>query len=310
MKLELFTRFEKQGRGDNDLKKIEEQKLDHKKKLKYVLDMKEGFENAIKEERELINTANENERLLAAAHSENADKKKLIKNLRLQNNEMKTQLAKMEAEISAKEVEYDNQLNSGKKVENLQNRHFQRAKELESLQTVFVDLEEKKDELQMQLMNKTQEVKEVIASINDMVKKITLNSSVDIQEFPQFDILDFHKKHDLIKQYKEQLQEIRTEYNANVCKLPEQLSQCREQYKLMEDRISSLKSKIKSLENQITNHEKNFEVTKKEHQEMYQTLKQEEYLREQELADLEKKNEHFRDILVNVINELHKEEEM
>ncbi len=310
MKQELFTRFEKQGRGDNDLKKIEEQKLDHKKKLKYVLDMKEGFENTIKEERELINTTNENERLLVTAQSEAEDKKKLVKNLRAQNVEMKASLAKMEAEIGVKEAEYDKQLNSGKKVENLQNRHFQRAKELESLQTIFVDLEEKKDELQMQLMNKTQEVKDVIASINDMVKKITLNSSVDIKEFPQFDILDFHKKHDLIKQYKEQLQEIRTDYNANVCKLPEQLSQCREEFKLVEGKIASLRSKIASLESQIASREENFASTRAEHEEMYETLKQELVAREQELSELEKKEEQCKETVLGLNKELRRTEEM
>lgn len=35
-----------------------------------------------------------------------------------------------------------------------------------------------------------------------MVHKIKLSSSIEINEFPQFDILDFHKKGDLIKEYK------------------------------------------------------------------------------------------------------------
>ena len=68
-----------------------------------------------------------------------------------------------------------------------------------------------------------------------MVKKITLSSSLDIEEFPKFNLLDFHKKHDLIKNYKDRLLEIRKEYNTNICKLPEQLSLCREEYKLVND---------------------------------------------------------------------------
>ena len=64
----------------------------------------------------------------------------------------------MEAELAKKDAEYDKQLESGKKIENLQNRHAQRANELEALQMHFVDLEQKKDQIQMQLMNKTEEV--------------------------------------------------------------------------------------------------------------------------------------------------------
>lgn len=200
MKEELFARMQKHARGDNDLKQIEEQKLNEMKKLQHVLDTKEGFETAIKTERELIEKFNENEKRLAAADNDLA--KKRIQARRARNAELRASLMQMEEEIKLKDATYDKQLESGKKVENLQNRHSQKAKELESLQTTFVDLEEKKDQLQMELMNKTQEVKDVIGGINDMVKKIMLSSSLDIAEFPRFDILDFHKKSDLIKEYK------------------------------------------------------------------------------------------------------------
>lgn len=202
MKEEMYIRYEEHMRGDNNLKELEENKAEEKKKLQYVLEVKEGFENSLKEERELINIVNEHEKKVKKMREENEERKKRIKLKKQSNAELRQTLANMEAEIAIKDVEYDKQLASGKKVENLQNRHSQKAKELEALQTAFVDLEEKKDELQMQLMNKTQEVKLAIAGINEMVNKIKLSSCLEIDEFPTFDILDFHKKSNLIKEYK------------------------------------------------------------------------------------------------------------
>ena len=151
-------------------------KAEEKKKLAYVIEIKESFENAVKEERDFMNGANENEKKLKKLKEEGEERKKKIKAKRHDNVEVKSTLANMEAEVAVKDAEYDKQLASGKKVENLQNRHSQKAKELEALQTAFVDLEEKKDELQMQLMNKTQEVcslvvfKSVYLKLNRVLK--------------------------------------------------------------------------------------------------------------------------------------------
>ena len=220
---DFHLKYQKQMRGENNLKEMQNTRAAEAKKLQNALNLKEEFESAIKEEQETINLVNEEEKLLQNIRTENEERKKRIKMKHGVNAELKKTLAKMEAELAKKDAEYDKQLESGKKIENLQNRHAQRANELEALQMHFVDLEQKKDQIQMQLMNKTEEVsgskmyysidkikilmwfkkvKEAVNSINEMVNKIKLSSSIELNEFPHFNLIDFHKKADLIKTYK------------------------------------------------------------------------------------------------------------
>lgn len=299
-----------EGRDGNDLGKLEEKWLEVKTRHKNALEKQERFENTIKEELDLKNKLTENEKLLETTRKETEEKRKKLKLLRAKAGKLRGSLKEDTVDIKSKEIQYDKQLKSGMQVQSLQNRSLQKAKELESLQITFVDLEEKKDELQMLLMNKTQEVKDVIKGINDKVKEITLNSSLDIKEFPQFDIMDFHKKHDLIKQYKEQLLEIRKDYNENICKLPEELSKCRVEYKLVENKISNSKSKITTLENQIKSREEFFTNTKEEREEMRQTLEQEIGKKIQELSEIENKRDQYKGQLTVLNNDLSKTEEM
>jgi hypothetical protein len=133
-------------------------KAEQKIKLAYAIEIKESYENAVKEERDLMNVISENEKKLTKMKEESEERKKRIKDKRQKNVGLKVNLAKNEADIVIKDAVYEEQLATVEKVKNLQKRHSQKAKELDALQTAFVDLEEKKDELQMQLMNKTQEV--------------------------------------------------------------------------------------------------------------------------------------------------------
>ena len=133
-------------------------KAEQKKNLAYAIEIKESYENAVKEERDLMNVISENEKKLTKMKEESEERKKRIKAKRQKNVGLKVNLAKNEADIVIKDAVYEEQLATVEKVKNLQKRHSQKAKELDALQTAFVDLEEKKDELQMQLMNKTQEV--------------------------------------------------------------------------------------------------------------------------------------------------------
>ncbi len=133
-------------------------KAEQKIKLAYAIEIKESYENAVKEERDLMNVISENEKKLTKMKEESEERKKRIKAKRQKNVGLKVNLAKNEADIVIKDAVYEEQLATVEKVKNLQKRHSQKAKELDALQTAFVDLEEKKDELQMQLMNKTQEV--------------------------------------------------------------------------------------------------------------------------------------------------------
>ena len=45
-------------------------------------------------------------------------------------------------------------------------------------------------------------IKIAISSANDLVNKIVLSSTLSLDTLPQLDLLDFHKKRDMIKEYK------------------------------------------------------------------------------------------------------------
>ena len=114
----------------------------------------------------------------------------------------KEKLNRMVEEVAFRGAEYDKQLSNGKQMENLVNRNQNKVNQLDQLQNNFMDLGKQKDDLQSKVMKKSAQVKEKIGSINDLVEKIKLSSSIAINQFPQFDFLDFHKKTDLIQQYK------------------------------------------------------------------------------------------------------------
>ena len=108
----------------------------------------------------------------------------------------------MEQELALKDIEYDKQLASGKKMDNLVNRHAQKVQQLDNLQNTYVDLGNQKEDLQKKLLKKSAVVAEKIRGVDDLVNRIKLSSSVSINKFPQIELLDFHKKTDIIQQYK------------------------------------------------------------------------------------------------------------
>ena len=164
--------------------------------------LKKAFDDALKNEQELIRLCNEEERSLNLEKIQTEEAKKRVKILKINVNEKKEKLQQMESEISLKDAEYDKQLASGKSMDNLVNRHAQKVQHLDNLQNTYVELCGHKDDIQSKLIGKASEVLDKISVINDIVNKIKLNSPIAISEFPHFDLLDFHKKSDLIKQYK------------------------------------------------------------------------------------------------------------
>ncbi len=130
------------------------------------------------------------------------DIKHKVKVLRIQTTTEKNTLNQMEEELALKDIEYDKQLASGKKMDNLVNRHAQKVQQLDNLQNTYVELGNQKEDLQKKLLKKSGEVAEKISGMNDLVNKIKLSSSVSINEFPQIELLDFHKKTDIIQRYK------------------------------------------------------------------------------------------------------------
>ena len=206
---------------------------------------KNELEDLMQEEQELMRNLNEADKKLAAEKSEREERLKRIKLLRDDNQALKSTLELAECEMAHKDAEYDKQLKSGKQMDNLPQRHAQRIQELENLQNVFVDLENKKDELHMRLMQRTNDVKETIAGANELVNKIKLSSSLALDEFPQLDVLDFHRaaKQELVKQYKECFLRIRHKYNQSMCELPKQLAECREKRKEIEAEMEASQAK-------------------------------------------------------------------
>lgn len=158
MKLAFFERYEKTLRGDNDLAEIENDKNQVKMRLEKALQVKKDYEDAVREEQNLINRVKEKEQRSAARKVERDEREKRIMIKKQNQLELKKQLIKKEEEINVQDEIYDKQVKSGAKMDNLQNKHAQKNKELDALQTIFVDLENKRDEIQMQIMNRTMEV--------------------------------------------------------------------------------------------------------------------------------------------------------
>ncbi len=91
--------------------------------------------------------------------AEYEERVKRTKNEKNDTKVLKDKLKQAEKEIAIKDIEYDKQLASGNQMDNLPIKHVQKVQELENAQNVFVELENKKDELHMKIMQKTQEVR-------------------------------------------------------------------------------------------------------------------------------------------------------
>jgi hypothetical protein len=73
-------------------------------------------------------------------------------------NERKEKIAEHEKILKVKDIEYDKQLARGLKMDNLPTKYAQTSQELNTMQDKYVESETKIEELQMKLMQKTQEV--------------------------------------------------------------------------------------------------------------------------------------------------------
>jgi hypothetical protein len=73
----------------------------------------------------------------------------------------------------------------------------------------------------------------VISGVNELINKVKLGSSLPLKLFPLIELLDVHKKQDIVKEYKDQIFKIRESYNSNICKLHEDFSQSKEEKKMV-----------------------------------------------------------------------------
>jgi hypothetical protein len=160
------------------------------------------LETLLQEEQELLRQLAEEERLWNEEKIDLEDRSNRVKIKRKDLISSKEKLKNLEDEIAKKDSLYDKQISSGKELDNLPTRHAQKLQQLENLQNVFVELENKTDELHCKLMQKSQEVKDIINSANELANRIKLSSSLQLNEFPQLELIDLHKRNDLIKEYK------------------------------------------------------------------------------------------------------------
>ena len=111
-----------------------------------------------------------------------------------ENKIQKEELIFMQEEANFKDAENNKQLAGGKNMNNLANRHQQTEQKHEQLQYNYIELKEKRRDLQLKGIKKSSDLNDKIRSINGNVGMIKLSSSIAIDEFPQFESLDFDKK--------------------------------------------------------------------------------------------------------------------
>jgi hypothetical protein len=65
-----------------------------------------------------------------------------------------------------------------------------------------------------------------------LINKVKLDSTICLDLFPLIEMLDLHKKTDVVKEYKEKVRLIRENYNLNICKLHGEFSESKEEKKM------------------------------------------------------------------------------
>lgn len=111
------------------------------------------------------------------------EKHKFLKNEKKEVQSIHEKLAAAEKELSVKDLEYDRQLASqtnGNHIENLPVKHQQKVGELENLQSTFIDLENKIDELHSKQIQKTTDVCSINIFYNETYLSFEFGSNLNI----------------------------------------------------------------------------------------------------------------------------------
>ena len=167
MRLAFFENYISIIRGELDMDELEKNKAEERKKLEYVMQVKRDSEDAINEEKELLGRNKEREKRLTVRNTESNERNKRIKIKKQNQADSKIKITKMEEKYKVLDDVYDKQLKSGAKMENLQNKHSQKNKELDSTKSIYFDLENKRDNIQMEIMNRTTKVTLIIIKFNN-----------------------------------------------------------------------------------------------------------------------------------------------
>ncbi|RNA17319.1 hypothetical protein BpHYR1_053930, partial [Brachionus plicatilis] len=253
-KQESLLKYEKLLMGNMNIDKVNNELVNLKKNYEFLNNKRDEFDNLLKEEADLKRQVEKEEIGLG---NEKLDYEDRIKRNDILKNECATLREKvncMEHEVAVKEAQYDRQLASGKQLGNLPIKHSQTVKDLEDLQNLLSEIESEKDELYIVLNQKSLEAKSSINKTNEILNKIKIISKISIEEIPQLELVDLHKKNNM-KEYKELFAKVRKDYNESLCKIPNQMSMYLCEKKMIEDKIDTSRITLKNLEQDIKNNE-------------------------------------------------------
>ncbi|CAF0775249.1 unnamed protein product [Brachionus calyciflorus] len=253
-KKDSLAKFETLLRGNMDYDKIKANLADLNKTYEYWFSQRDEFDVLLKEEEDLKRQLEEEEDAINKEMQEYEDRVKRNGLLKSECANLKEKVIQMEREVAAKDAQYERQLASGKNLGNLPTKHAQTLKELENLQNQVAELDNEKDELYIQLNQKSIDAKNAMNKANEMLKNIKIATNIPVDEIPSLEMTDLHKKNN-INEYMDLIIRIRKEYNEKILELPSQLSNLTGERKMIESKIESYKSTLKNLEQEIANFE-------------------------------------------------------
>jgi chromosome segregation ATPase len=151
--------------------------------LETFISKKNELEDLQQEEQELMCKLAVIEKAKNDANKLFEEKHKFLKNEKKEVQSVHEKLAAAEKELSVKDLEYDRQLASqtnGNHIENLPVKHQQKVGELENLQSTFIDLENKIDELHSKQIQKTTDVCSINIFYNETYLSFEFGSNLNI----------------------------------------------------------------------------------------------------------------------------------
>lgn len=236
----------------------------------YLYSFKNELEELLEIEKNLLKEFEATEKEIAQRRAKHQETLKALEQAKKEKKILKEKTENLSKELAIKSEIYDRQIASGKKMENLQARHNQKLQELENLQNEYLEKDKKIDEMHSKLLAKSQELKDVITELNETISKIKLTSGFPIDDLPQIDILDIHKKNtNIIKEFKvalilsfyyfcglellifynlikEKFTKVRNTYNQRLCELPNKIATAKNLKKDLEEKVDNQKRKCKA----------------------------------------------------------------
>lgn len=309
IKDDAIKRYESQLRGNVSLKNLEHENNQLRKQFEYLDANKNELDELLQEEQDLIRQCQEAEKEYQKTRGRLEDRGKQNKLHRDEIKASKEKLAQAEAEMAMKDAQYDKQLASGKQMDNLPVKFSQKEQELENLQNVFVELDQKKDSLHSKIMQRVQEIEKMIQSVNDLTTQIKLASSLPLDLFPVIEMLDFHKRIDICKDYKDKMFKIRESFNSSICKLHDVFSQTKDERQMMAERINSHQLKMNQIDAENRKLEEVLENLRKETIEILEVAKKDEKDSVKTFNEAEKQYENHKQILSDKENSINKSTE-